>query len=133
MFEEAAGILGYRLKRRQAELKLEAAQANLLRINDIVVEVEKQINVLRRQAAKARRYRRLVEDLRERRLLLARQRLAVSDEERQRTDEALQGLRAEELTAAASLSADEADLERLRLQLEAGEAAARARREEIHT
>src|SRR5437899_5675938 len=42
MFEEAAGILGYKSKRRQAEVKLEAAQANLLRINDIVVEVEKQ-------------------------------------------------------------------------------------------
>src|SRR2546425_9992868 len=42
-------------------------------------------------------------------------------------------LRADELTAAASISADEADLGRLRLQLEAGEAAARTRREEIHT
>src|SRR5213594_3368474 len=53
MFEEAAGILGYRTKRRQAEIKLEAAQANLLRISDIVVEVEKQIQTLRRQAARA--------------------------------------------------------------------------------
>jgi len=132
MFEEAAGILGYRSKRRQAELKLEAAQANLLRINDIVIEVEKQINALRRQAAKARRYQRLVDDLSERRLVLARQRLAASDEERHRTGEAIEALRAEEVAAAAALVADEADLERLRLQLEAGEAAGRGRREEIH-
>src|SRR5437867_2858963 len=132
MFEEAAGILGYRSKRRQAELKLEAAQANLLRINDIVIEVEKQINALRRQAAKARRYQRLVDDLSDRRLVLARQRLAASDEERHRTGEAIEALRAEEVAAAAALVADEADLERLRLQLEAGEAAGRGRREEIH-
>jgi len=89
MFEEAAGILGYRSKRRQAEVKLEAAQANLLRINDIVVEVEKQINTLRRQAAKARRYQRLADDLREKRLALLRLRLAAADGERQETGEAI--------------------------------------------
>src|SRR5437867_75855 len=126
MFEEAAGILGYRTKRRQAELKLEAAQANLLRINDIVVEVEKQINALRRQAAKARRYQRLVDDLRDGRILLARHRLVAADEEKLRTGEAIEGLRSEEVAAAASLLSDEADLERLRLQPESGEPAARA-------
>ncbi len=132
MFEEAAGILGYRTKRRQAEQKLEAAQANLLRINDIVIEVEKQINVLRRQAAKARRYQRLVDDLRERRLALLRHRLAMADGERQATGSALEALRADEVSCAASLAADEAQLERLRLLLEEGEAAARRRRDEIH-
>jgi len=41
IIEEAAGILGYKMKRRQSEVKLEAAQANLLRISDIASEVEK--------------------------------------------------------------------------------------------
>src|SRR5438034_8969887 len=82
MFEEAAGILGYKSKRRQAEVKLEAAQANLLRVNDIVVEVDKQIHALRRQAGKARRYQRLVEQLKERRLALARRRLLGLDDDR---------------------------------------------------
>src|SRR5437899_7507384 len=132
MFEEAAGILGYRTKRRQAEQKLEAAQANLLRINDIVVEVEKQINVLRRQAAKARRYQRLVDDLRERRLALLRHRLAMADGERQETGGAIEALRADEVSCAAALATDEAQLERLRLLLEEGEAAALRRRDEIH-
>src|SRR5207247_3948883 len=80
MFEEAAGLLGYKSKRRQAEVKLEAAQANLLRVNDIVVEVDKQIHALRRQAGKARSYQRLVEQLKERRLAMARRRpLAPAD------------------------------------------------------
>jgi chromosome segregation protein len=132
MFEEAAGILGYKGKRRQAEVKLEAAHANLLRINDIVVEVEKQIQTLRRQAGKARRYQRLVESLRALRLDLAQRRLLALDADRGATTSAIEALRAEEAAAAAGLSAGEADLERLRLQLEEGEAAARRRREEIH-
>ena len=132
MFEEAAGILGYKSKRRQAEVKLEAAQANLLRVNDIVVEVDKQIHALRRQAGKARRYQRLVEQLKEKRLSLARRRLLALDDDRRMTMSTLEGLRAEEVAALAGLAADEADLERLRLQLEEGESAARRRREEIH-
>lgn len=57
LIEEAAGITKYRARRRQTQLKLEAAQQNLLRVNDIVHEVEKQLDSLKRQASKARRYR----------------------------------------------------------------------------
>src|SRR5205814_493037 len=62
--EEAAGITKYKSRRRSAELKLEAAQQNLARIDDIVFEVEKQRGTLKRQAAKARRYKKLREELR---------------------------------------------------------------------
>src|ERR1044071_4725999 len=61
LIEEAAGITKYKARRRQSQLKLEAAQQNLLRVNDIVHEVEKQLESLRRQAGKARRYRALRE------------------------------------------------------------------------
>ena len=64
LIEEAAGITKYKSRRRAAELKLEAAQQNLTRIDDIVFEVEKQRGALKRQAAKARRYSRLREELR---------------------------------------------------------------------
>ena len=64
LIEEAAGITKYRSRRRAAELKLEAAQQNLTRIDDIVFEVEKQRGTLKRQAAKARRYGRLREEFR---------------------------------------------------------------------
>ena len=57
LIEEAAGITKYKARRRQTQLKLEAAQQNLLRVNDIVHEVEKQLESLKRQAAKARRWR----------------------------------------------------------------------------
>src|SRR5689334_3286785 len=64
LIEEAAGITKYKSRRRAAELKLEAAQQNLTRIDDIVFEVEKQRGALKRQAAKARRYKKLREELR---------------------------------------------------------------------
>ena len=55
LIEEAAGVTKYRARRRQTQLKLDATQANLLRVNDIVTEVEKQLDSLKRQASKARR------------------------------------------------------------------------------
>jgi chromosome segregation protein len=64
LIEEAAGVTKYRSRRRAAELKLEAAQQNLTRVDDIVFELERQRAALKRQAAKARRYRRLREELR---------------------------------------------------------------------
>ena len=64
LIEEAAGITKYKARRRAAELKLEAAQQNLTRIDDIVFEVEKQRGSLKRQAAKARRYTRLRDEMR---------------------------------------------------------------------
>ena len=64
LIEEAAGVTKYKSRRRSAELKLEAAQQNLTRIDDIIFEVEKQRNALKRQAARAKRYKRLREELR---------------------------------------------------------------------
>ena len=52
LIEEAAGVTKYKARRRAAELKLEAAQLNLTRIDDIVFEVDKQRGTLKRQAAK---------------------------------------------------------------------------------
>jgi chromosome segregation protein len=64
IIEEAAGITMYKTKRRLAEAKLEASRLNLSRVNDILVEVEKQLASLKRQASKARRYSELREQMR---------------------------------------------------------------------
>src|SRR6266567_1139058 len=65
IIEEAAGITKFRVRQRAAEARLESARANLSRIADIISEIERQVNSLRRQAGKARRYRILREELRE--------------------------------------------------------------------
>ncbi len=62
LIEEAAGVTKYRARRRQTQLKLDATQQNLLRVNDIVTEVEKQLESLKRQASKARRRMVLAEE-----------------------------------------------------------------------
>ena len=65
IIEEAAGITKFRVRQRATEARLESARANLSRISDIVSEIDRQVNSLRRQAAKARRYRVQREELRE--------------------------------------------------------------------
>jgi chromosome segregation protein len=64
LIEEAARITLFKSRRYSAEMKLELARQNLLRVNDIVTEVTRNLNSLRRQAAKARRYNRMREELR---------------------------------------------------------------------
>ena len=64
IFEEAAGVTKYKTQKREALRKLEATEANLLRIGDIIKEVKRQIGSLQRQAGKARRYQALHDDLR---------------------------------------------------------------------
>ncbi|HEY2711238.1 MAG TPA: chromosome segregation protein SMC [Chthoniobacterales bacterium] len=63
VFEEAAGITKYRTQKREALRKLDATEANLLRLGDIIKEVKRQIGSLQRQAGKARRYQALLSDL----------------------------------------------------------------------
>ena len=65
VIEEAARITGYKSRRRSAELKLELAQQNLLRVNDIVGEIERRLRSLKRQAATARRYQKVKEEFRQ--------------------------------------------------------------------
>ncbi|HVP42666.1 MAG TPA: chromosome segregation protein SMC [Terriglobales bacterium] len=72
IIEEAAGITKFKTKKRLAEMRLEEAKLNLARVNDIFEEVTRQMNSLRRQAAKADRYARLREEMRAKlRLVLA--------------------------------------------------------------
>ena len=56
VIEEAAGITKYKSRRRLAEAKLESSKQNLARVFDILEEVTRQVNSLKRQAAKAKRY-----------------------------------------------------------------------------
>ncbi len=59
LFEEVAGVMKYKARRQEALSKLESTSQNLLRVNDIIIEVKRQVNSLDRQARKAERYQKL--------------------------------------------------------------------------
>jgi chromosome segregation protein len=63
VIEEAAGITKYKTRKRLAEAKLESAKQNLARVFDILEEVTRQVNSLKRQASKAKRYNELKAEL----------------------------------------------------------------------
>src|SRR5687767_1216724 len=80
MLEEAAGISGLHVRRKDAEQKLRAAEANLVRLDEVLADMEMRASALRRQAKAAERYRRLSDQIRvaEGRMIFARWRDAAA-------------------------------------------------------
>ena len=132
VIEEAAGITKYKARRRSAELKLQAAQQNLLRVNDIVYEVERQMNSLKRQAGKARRYKRLRSSMAHLERIAGVRKSQEIEVELERFRRELKVLTDEELRRSTSLVTAENYLERLRLEQTEQEASLEDARERLH-
>jgi len=119
LIEEAAGITRYKARKKVAEVKLEEASANLLRLDDIVAEVERNLRSLKRQAGAARRWqeRKGELDTLQRTVLLGRwARLATELSERRI---ALGAAQTAETDLAADVHRREAELAALREKVEA--------------
>jgi chromosome segregation protein len=117
LIEEAAGIGKYKARRREAESKIASTEQNLLRVNDVLAEIRRQISSIERQARKAARYKRLRESQRVLDLSIA------SDERAElagivgQAADVLQGLR-DEVTALETNSAErELAVQNKRLEL----------------
>jgi chromosome segregation protein len=132
LIEEAAGITKYKSRRRAAELKLEAAQQNLTRVDDIVFEVEKQRGTLKRQAAKARRYKRLRDELRRWEKVLFARRYRELAHAIESARASLASAREREAAASARVAEVEADLARLRIEQAEADQRAASVRERAH-
>ncbi len=132
LIEEAAGVTKYKARRRSAELKLEAAQLNLTRIDDIVFEVDKQRGTLKRQAGKARRYQKLRDEVRRwEKVLFSRKYRQLADTI-ESTRARLASARERESAAAARLAEVESHLGRVRIELAEAESRATSDREAAH-
>jgi chromosome segregation protein len=116
LIEEAAGIMKYKTKKRAALNKLAATEQNLLRIGDVIAEVERQRNSLKRQANKAERYRDLDRRATELKLYLRFREHAALWEELQAILARLAPLQENLTGLRAGIAATEADLETRRLQ-----------------
>ncbi|HUR37406.1 MAG TPA: chromosome segregation protein SMC [Terriglobales bacterium] len=89
IIEEAAGITKYKTRKRLAEARLEQAKLNLSRINDIFDEVTRQMNSLKRQAAKAERYAKLRDEMRDKLRVVLASKFAAMAKEAAKTDDEL--------------------------------------------
>ncbi len=109
IIEEAAGITRFKTKKRLAELRLESAKQNLARVDDIFEEVTRQMNSLKRQAAKAERFASVRDELRGRLRVVLASRMALMDADQARLEQEIASLTEKIGAASAEIGAMEAD------------------------
>ena len=102
MLEEAAGIAGLHVRRKDAEQKLRAAEANLTRLDEVLADMEMRASALRRQAKAAERYRKLSDQIRiaEGRMIFARWREAAAAADAAKADAEAAGAAVEKASEA---------------------------------
>ncbi|MCS6771372.1 MAG: chromosome segregation protein SMC [Kiritimatiellae bacterium] len=114
VFEEASGITKFKADKKEALRKLEQTEANLLRLDDVIREVKRQIISLQRQAGKAQRYQELQAQLRTLDLFVTRERLATLDEQIRTLESRLASMSEQEEAVRTDISRAESDLDSLR-------------------
>ncbi|HNY90051.1 MAG TPA: chromosome segregation protein SMC [bacterium] len=117
IFEEAAGITKYKLRRKATFRKLESTEKDLIRIEDIMSEVEKNVRSLRRQVAKAERYQEITSELRDLEIKLANNDYAMILDELEPAETRLELIRDEREGASSTLATQDADYETTRARL----------------
>jgi chromosome segregation protein len=95
IIEEAAGVTKFKTKKRLAEARLEESKLNLNRVNDIFEEVTRQMNSLKRQAAKAERYAKLRDEMRAKLRVVLASKFTQLDQESAEIDAQLNALAGE--------------------------------------
>jgi chromosome segregation protein len=105
IIEEAAGITRFKTRKRLAELRLESAKQNLARVDDIFEEVTRQMNSLKRQAAKAERFAAVRDELRGRLRVVLASRMAQMDATQARLDQEIASFTGKINSAAAEIEA----------------------------
>jgi chromosome segregation protein len=114
--EEAAGVAKFRVRKREAERKMENTRANLARVKDILEEVKRQLGSLERQVRKAERYKALKDELRGLDLGIAARKFRDLSRERASVAAELAAREQSHLALGAELARLEAEIESLRLR-----------------
>jgi chromosome segregation protein len=113
LIEEAAGIAKYKARKKESLRKMEATQANLSRLNDVIQEIERNLGSLERQAQKARQFKKYKEELLDkemtwgrRKIQVLRQKLEALTKQKELLEIELVGLRAELQVAENAIEVD---------------------------
>lgn len=117
VFEEAAGITKFKAQKKEALRKLEATDQNLLRVEDLIKEVKRQIGSLQRQAGKARRYKQIAVELQHLDTQLARHQFDVLQGEIREREASVEKLRIEVEVCSEAVLRGENEIGQLREQL----------------
>lgn len=117
IFEEASGIVKYKSRKRDATKKLDETEQNLVRIHDLIVELEDQINPLREQSEKARHYKQLKELLRNKEIAVYVHQIEQLHHNWQEANQKLAQLKEKELSLSTVVSEHDAKLEVHRVAL----------------
>ncbi len=118
IIEEAAGVTKYKARRRAAERKMEYTQQNLLRVTDIVSELERRLDSLERQAKKAEKYKRLKTEMRDIELHFSSHRWLELQSQKKVLEAKLAELNADERSTWDQVKALETDIAERRAALE---------------
>jgi chromosome segregation protein len=132
LIEEAAGVTKYKERKKETLQKMELTKQNLQRVQDVIGEVRRQMNALRRQAARARRYREFQKEIGELEVGFALVEFGGQTERHERMQNAVQGQRAEEQKRIAHASRTEGELEELKRRLLEEEGVLSRAQEEIY-
>jgi chromosome segregation protein len=132
LIEEAAGVTKYKERKKETLQKMELTKQNLQRVQDVIGEVRRQMNALRRQAARARRYREFQKEIGELEIGLALVEFGGQSEKLAQMRNDLQGQRDEEQKRIAHASRTEGDLEELKRRLLEEEGVLSRAQEEIY-
>ncbi|HMO04406.1 MAG TPA: chromosome segregation protein SMC [Kiritimatiellia bacterium] len=119
VFEEASGITKFKADKKEALRKLDQTEANLLRLDDIIREVKRQIISLQRQAGKARRYQELRDEVRGIELFHTRERLTALDADIKALEARLAAIREQDEAVRHDIEQEEQVATQLREQLDA--------------
>lgn len=117
LIEEAAGITKYKDRKNAAQRKMEATQQNLLRLQDVIGEIKRQLNSLNRQAKKAERYKEYREEMRSLELGQMRQTYLNLKAQHQEMQSALEENQHREAKINSEIAAKETALEEIKLSL----------------